>query len=482
MARYKVVGPPGTGKTRRLLNEVHKYVQKGTPLDKIGYFAFTRKAAGEARDRFLARNEDLTKKDIKYFQTLHSLAFNNLGLKEENVMQEGNYKAIGETCGIQIKYAAHETNNFNGIFSSDSEYLSLINLARVKQIPVEDQFDLNEHLTWITREKITAIEKEINYYKKTYGLIDFTDMIAKFLKQDKLKLPQFKVIFVDEAQDLSLIQWAMINKIEKDTKCDVWIAGDDDQAIFGWAGADVDSFIKWEGRELLLDQSQRVPSLIQQKALGVINRIYYNRIQKNYLPKDIPGNIYQRYKLNDIDMTKGDWLVLTRTKSIMKPIPPFLKRKGLYFNTAQGNSIGKSLHEDIQAWNEVKQGLAPPDIKRQRLEEITGEKNFDINLSWDAAFKNIALPKKEYMRAMLDNGEDLSKPARIKVSTIHGAKGGEATNVVLFLNQTTNTIKGAKKSQAKEEEEFRVWYVGITRTMENLFLIKCKNKMKEFKI
>ena len=50
MARYKVVGPPGTGKTRRLLNEVHKYVQQGTPLDKIGYFAFTRKAAREARD------------------------------------------------------------------------------------------------------------------------------------------------------------------------------------------------------------------------------------------------------------------------------------------------------------------------------------------------------------------------------------------------------------------------------------------------
>ncbi len=482
MARYKVIGPPGTGKTRRLLNEVHKYVQKDIPLDKIGYFAFTRKAAGEARERFLAKNEDLTKKDIKYFQTLHSLAFNNLGLKEENVMQEGNYKAIGETCGIQIKYAAHETNNFNGIFSSDSEYLSLINLARVKQIPVEDQFDLNEHLTWITREKITAIEKEINYYKKTYGLIDFTDMIAKFLKQDKLKIPQFKVIFVDEAQDLSLIQWAMINKIEKDTGCDVWIAGDDDQAIFGWAGADVDSFIKWKGRELLLDQSQRVPSLIQQKALGVINRIYYNRIQKNYLPKDIPGNIYQRYKLNDIDMTKGDWLILTRTKSLWKPIPPFLKRKGLYFNTVEGNSIGKTLHEDIQTWQEFKQGLTPPEIRRQRLEEVTGEKNFNINLNWDAAFKNIALTKREYMRSMLDNEEDLSKPPRIKVSTIHGAKGGEATNVVLFLNQTTNTIKGSKKSQAKEEEEFRVWYVGITRTMENLFLIKCKNKMKEFKI
>ena len=478
--RYKVVGPPGTGKTRRLLNEVHRYVQKGTPLDQIGYFAFTRKAAGEARDRFLEKNEHLTKKDIKYFQTLHSLAFNNLGLREENVMQEGNYKAIGETCGIQIKYASYETNNFNGIFSSDSEYLSLINLARVKQIPVEAQFDLNEHLTWITSEKLIAIEKEINHYKKTYGLIDFTDMLQKFL--DKGKPPKFKVIFVDEAQDLSLIQWSMIKKIEEETQCDVWIAGDDDQAIFGWAGADVNSFIKWTSKEILLRQSERVPRLIQQKALEIIQRIYVNRIPKDYLPKDVEGNIYQRYKLNDVDLTKGDWLILTRTKSLWKPIPPFLKRKGLYFNTVEGNSIGKTLYEDIQTWNELKQGLTPPDIKRQRLEEITGEKNFDLNLSWDSAFKNVALAKRQYMRAMLTNGEDLSKPPRIKVSTIHGAKGGEATNVVLFLNQTANTIKGSKKSQAKEEEEFRVWYVGITRTIENLYLIKCKNKMKEFKI
>jgi len=478
--RYKVVGPPGTGKTRRLLNEVHRYVQKGTQLDQIGYFAFTRKAAGEARDRFLAKNEHLTKKDIKYFQTLHSLAFNTLGLKEENVMQEGNYKAIGETCGIQIKYAAYETNNFNGIFSSNSEYLSLINLARVKQISAQQQFDLNEHLTWITRGKLLAIEKEINNYKQTYGLIDFTDMLQKFL--DKGKSPLFKVIFVDEAQDLSLIQWSMIKKIEEETQCDVWIAGDDDQAIFGWAGADVNSFIKWTSKEILLRQSERVPRLVQQKALEIIQRIYINRIPKDYLPKDAEGNIYYRYKINDIDMTKGEWLILTRTKSLWKPIPPFLKRRGLYFNTVQGNSIGKTLHEDIQTWNELVQGLTPPDIKRQKLEELTGEKNFNIHLSWNEAFKNVALTKRQYMKAMLLNGEDLSKPPRIKVSTIHGAKGGEATNVILFLNQTANTIKGSKKSQAKQEEEFRVWYVGVTRTIENLYLIKCKNKLKEFKI
>ena len=481
MARYKVVGPPGTGKTRRLLNTVHKYVKDGTRLDQIGYFAFTRKAAGEARDRFLAKNQHLDKKDIKYFQTLHSLAFNNLSLKEENVMQEGNYKSIGESAGIQIKYAAYETNNFNGIFSSDSEYLSLINLARVKQIPVEKQFNLNEHLTWIEKNKLLAIETEIKNYKKTYGLIDFTDMLEKFLQQHRDEIPKFKVIFVDEAQDLSLIQWSIIEKLEKDTGCDVWVAGDDDQAIFGWAGADVDSFINWKSREILLNKSERVPRSIQQKALGIINRIYYNRIQKDYLPKEETGHIFERYKLNDIDLTEGDWLILTRTKALLKPIAPYLKRRGLFFSTAQGNSIGKSLYEDILSWDKLKRGEPIGEVQEQRIKErVSGDK--DLTKEWYEAFNTGSLSQKEYMKAMLTNKENLSKDPRIKISTIHGAKGGEATNVVLFLNQTTNTIKGAKKSQAKQDEEFRVWYVGTTRTMQNLFVIKCKNKSKEFKI
>ena len=86
------------------------------------------------------------------------------------------------------------------------------------------------------------------------------------------------------------------------------------------------------------------------------------------------------------------------------------------------------------------------------------------------------------MKLLLLNNEDPTKEARIKVSTIHGAKGGEATNVVLFLNQTTNTMRGAKKSTAKRDEEYRVWYVGVTRSMQNLYLIKSQNRTKEFRI
>ena len=477
--RYKVIGPPGTGKTRRLLNEVQKYVKKGIPLNRIGYFAFTRKAAGEARDRYLKVETHLSKKDIKHFQTLHSLAFNNLGLKEENVMQELNYKRIGEECGIQISYAAYETNSWNGIFSSNSEYLNLINLARVRQTSPLEELDRNEHLGKIERFKLDAIAKEIDDYKKVNGLIDYTDMLDKFLKKGNVE-NKFDVIFVDEAQDLSIIQWKMIDQIEKDNQCDVWVAGDDDQAIFGWAGADVDSFINWKAEEIPLQQSERVPSEIQVKALGIIDRVQDNRLSKDYFPKKDSGEILIQFKLSAIDMNKGDWLILARTNPLLKPIPRYLKSMGLFFETAQGNSIGKTLFEDINYWNQMRKGEKIPEVHEQRVLERMSKR--DNKLEWYDAFDQVALSKKDYLRSMLANGEDLSKEPRIKVSTIHGAKGGEATNVVLFLNQTANTMKAAKKSVTKQDEEYRVWYVAVTRTIQKLYLIKCNNRQKEFLI
>ena len=477
--RYKVIGPPGTGKTRRLLNEVQKYVKKGTPLNRIGYFAFTRKAAGEARDRYLNVETHLSKKDIQHFQTLHSLAFNNLGLKEENVMQELNYKRIGEECGIQVTYASYETNSWNGIFSSDSEYLNLINLAAVRQTSPLEELDRNEHLGKIERFKLDAIAKEIDDYKDVKGRIDFTDMLDKFLDKGNIK-NKFDVIFVDEAQDLSLIQWKMIEKIERDNQCDVWVAGDDDQAIFGWAGADVDSFIDWKAKEIPLQQSERVPSEIQIKALQIIDRVQDNRLGKDYFPKKEMGEILVQFKLSAVDMTKGDWLILARTNPLLKPIPRYLKSQGLFFETAQGNSIGKTLFEDISYWNQMRKGEKIPEVHEQRVLERMSKR--DNTKEWYDAFDQVASSTKDYLRSMLANGEDLSKTPRIKVSTIHGAKGGEATNVVVFLNQTLNTMKAAKKSVTKQDEEYRVWYVAVTRTIQKLYLIKCNNRQKEFKI
>ena len=92
-----VLGPPGTGKTTTLLNEVDNYLKKTDP-DKIGYFAFTQKAAYHARDEAI-KKFNLTEDDLPYFRTLHSLAFRKLGLKKDQVMQSSHYKDLGRRLG-----------------------------------------------------------------------------------------------------------------------------------------------------------------------------------------------------------------------------------------------------------------------------------------------------------------------------------------------------------------------------------------------
>ena len=74
-------------------------------------------------------------------------------------------------------------NEFNGIFTSNSEYLSLINLATVRKIGVLDQLDRNEHLGKIERDKLQVVAKHIEDYKNTYQLIDYNDMLDKFINQ-----------------------------------------------------------------------------------------------------------------------------------------------------------------------------------------------------------------------------------------------------------------------------------------------------------
>ena len=489
---YKVIGPPGTGKTHYLLNKVKEYVKNGTPLNRIGYFAFTRKAAREARDRFLEEFTHLKKKDLKYFQTLHSFAFNYLGLKEEDVMQEEHYRSIGESIGVRIKYASYEINEYNGIFTSNSEYLNIINLAQVKQISSLDQLDLNEHLGKIERFKVDIISKEIESYKKTYNLIDFTDMIQKFINCGRC--PKFDVIFIDEAQDLSLIQWNMLKKLQENAD-DVYIAGDDDQAIFGWAGADVESFINFEAEEIPLTKSNRIPKEVQEIALKIISKIN-DRIDKTYKPRNELGSINIVFSINQLDMSKGSWLVLGRTNELIKNIIPILKRKGVYFENKSGKSISESLYKDILNWEKWRKGEKLNTIEITRIFERMN-KEFKEKLDKEFTLKEMGLKEKgpwydvfetvspqliAYIRSMRINGEDLRLPPRVKLSTIHGAKGGEADNVALLQDQTSNTLKASKKSTSKQDEENRVWYVGVTRTKQNLFLIRGKDRRKEYRI
>ena len=90
-----ILGPPGCGKTQTNSNLIHEYIKKGIAPDKIACVSFTKKAATESRER-VCKNWNLTEEDLPYFQTLHSMAFQALGRKPDEVMRPRDIKNIGQ--------------------------------------------------------------------------------------------------------------------------------------------------------------------------------------------------------------------------------------------------------------------------------------------------------------------------------------------------------------------------------------------------
>ena len=228
MISRKLFGPPGTGKTTRLLKYVKTFLKLGTPIDKIGYFAFTTKAANEAVDRMLDYHTAFQKKDLKHFRTLHSLAFNQLGMKKAQVMQDEHYEDIGRQLGIEVTvYSGGEETT--GFINSDSEYFNLINAARIKKMSIEEEYNTDMYSQDMDKRLLQIISDEVDSYKRAYGLVDFTDMIEKFIVSGLC--PKYDVAFIDEAQDLSSVQRLFFDKHIEGNKVKIFV-GDDKQTIY----------------------------------------------------------------------------------------------------------------------------------------------------------------------------------------------------------------------------------------------------------
>ena len=494
MISRKIYGPPGTGKTTKLIDYVKTFYKLGTPLDKIGYFAFTTKAANEAIDRMLDAYKHLQRKDLKHFRTLHSLAFNRLGMKKSEVMQDEHYEDIGRKLGIEVTVYSNGQET-TGFVDSNSEYFNLINAARIKEVSIEDEYNTGMYSYELEKNLLHILEGELNNYKDSFKLYDFTDMIEKF---NVAKLcPKYDVVFVDEAQDLSPIQWKMVDILRENSKY-VILAGDDDQAIYGWAGADVLKFIATQAKkDIILPQSYRVPGSVQDIADKILDRIPDNRrVKKNWKSRDEKGKVNYITTIDDAPLYKGNWLVLARTNDRLEKLKPILKDMGIYFQFKGRKSFTASLFRSIlnyTRWQNKGENLSLSELKdifeytqsshtvsEERLYDLT-EFGFSNTQRWYDVFK---LNPEEclYVREMLRQEEELNKDARVQLSTIHSAKGGQADNVLLILDNTKTIREATEKSDDKHDEEHRVWYVGVTRTKQNLYIMTAKKEDKGYDI
>ena len=187
--------------------------------------------------------------------------------------------------------------------------------------------------------------------------------------------------------------------------------------------------------------------------------------------------------------------MLARYNDKLNRLKPTLKERGIYFEFKDRKSYKVTLFRTILNYIRWQKGddLSLSEVKdifeyTNTKEELTEERmynleefGYDKNIPWYDEFTS-DYEECLYIREMLSNGEELRKNPRVKLSTIHSAKGGEADNVLLILDNTKTIRDALDKSSDKQDEEHRVWYVGVTRTKQNLYIMAAKKEDQGYDI
>lgn len=490
-----ILGPPGTGKTTKLLSIVDDELNSGLQPEQIGYVSFTRKAADEAMER-ACEKFGFDRKRFPYFRTLHSLCFHALSMSNSDIFEGKKILEFGDSIGIKFtEFKRMDESTMFG-FSEGDRALFMDNLARVMCVPLRELYNRgDDDISWTT---VDYISRSLDEYKKKKGLMDFTDMLIMFVQQDWS--PPIEVLLVDEAQDLSILQWRVVEKLAQKAKRVVF-AGDDDQAIYRWAGAAVDHFVDMAGDVTVLNQSWRVPKAVQRVADGIIGKVKHRR-PKEWNPREDEGDVQTVSGLAEIDLWTDDILFLSRNGYTLRKLENYLKAEGVLYEIRGASSIKKATLNNIKLWEHLRAGgsILAEDAVRiysmirtghgvargyKQLPGVPADKEVDIDWLkqygglttddiWHKSLNMMDANDQNYLLRALQKGEKLGRGPRIRLSTIHGSKGGQADHVVLMPDMARRTYK---EYELNPEDEARVWYVGATRAKQKLTLFKPYTKL-----
>jgi len=499
MKRIKIPGPPGTGKTHRLIHhyldlEINTYK---TEQSKILYVGFSNAAVDEAKERI---NKLYPGNQIQ-ISTLHALGRQTLNLDPKLLLKGNRWNEFKTVKGHgDIEFDGKESDT--GHYEYSNDILKLIQFTKNKLKGINDLGHMAHEMGLQDDVNIDAAKQlyqDIEDYKRDTKMYEFSDMIKKFIDEGcSLSLD---AVFLDEAQDLNPLQWRMFYQIEKTCQRSL-VAGDDDQTIFSFTAASPTEFINLEGTLDAQIQSNRVPINIHKEAMSILDNIE-ERLDKEWLPRGgDEGQVIDGLDLYDIDFDTENWMILTRINKQQESIVEHLETGNHYFFCSRAELIKKNMIRAWRVWDRLNQGasvsgeeaellyselLSKKQVARGfasgktvrplytvTLEELKESHGLLVEGDWKQL--EFSDDQKTYIQNLINKGEDLHQDPRITVSTIHKAKGKECDNVILFTDISYKPFHESLKSQSLKDTEHRVWFVGVTRAKKKLFYMNKNTK------
>lgn len=504
-----IVAGPGAGKTRTLVERIAWLVtEQDVAPESIIALTFSNRAAREMAERTQARLSSLTA-GSPTVETFHRLGFtiikehlDLLGLPPSvSILSEEDAEALFKECAPQDE-----------IGDLDALERALTTLyAGASGDP-----DALRELAGRTQ----AIAPEYAAAKRERGALDFTDMLmlplmllAEHAEVRTVYQRRWAHVFVDEYQDVNVFQYLLL-RLLCPAGSDLCVIGDPDQAIYGFRGADVRYFLRFrqdypDAGQVELTRNYRSSRTIVTASSQVIARD--SLPGRRALWSELPGPEIEiaglptppaeaEYVVQTIESLLGgishfsvdsgrggdggtdlgfnDIAVLYRTHSMGEEVQQALERSGIPYQRAARKDIFR--RADVRR---VLATLSPEDETpptRALLEAclalgITQETLAEP--AWAALLQraqwadNLAF----FLQSLqLDRDIDIYDPraARVTLMTTHAAKGLEWEVVFLVGCEEGSFPHPA----APEDEERRLFYVGMTRARLQLHLCYAESR------
>ncbi|HUG27476.1 MAG TPA: UvrD-helicase domain-containing protein [Gemmatimonadales bacterium] len=236
-----VLAGAGSGKTRVLTTRIAALIsQHGVPPDRIFAVTFTNKAAGEMKGRVGA----LLRRDPAglWIGTFHSLSARLLRRDAERLGFTRQFTIFDETDRLSVVKRLLDRGGHPAKLFPPKTIQAIISGAKNRlqspeSLAASATFD---RVVQVAAEVYTALGREL----KAQNAMDFDDLMLHPLTllrehPDRLAYWQdrFAFVLVDEFQDTNRAQYQLVRMLG--AHGNVFAVGDDDQAIYGWRGAEV---------------------------------------------------------------------------------------------------------------------------------------------------------------------------------------------------------------------------------------------------
>ena len=565
----RLFGGPGSGKTTALLDRVEGILEADdTDVRDVLVVSYTRAAAAEIRER-LAERLDVSPRSLKgNVCTMHAKAYELLDLSRGDVVGEDDKESFCEEYGLEFedqhggagRRTARSTTIGNKIIAT-SQWLQRTERDVADWYDVPFQWDVEEVRlppeedpnaqqgnkytpTWPSDDDRIDIPEAIRAwrgYKGDNGLVGFADMLERVAGRSLV--PSVDHLVLDEFQDITTLQYGVFEEwrphMEK-----VLIAGDDDQVVYAWQGADPDLLLETDvDEDVVLPNSYRLPSEI----LNVVNaeiRHIDKRQEKDLHPRKEGGTVEAiespsmlelvrnvRYTVED---DEGSVMCLFRARYQMFDfIDEFIDRGIPFTMLTDGRMWTDRVQDYVAAIEKIDAGEPVTLLEARRLADMLQESAFgtndrdefydllddreeaadadDITLidvpvddmtefipfmpdpaSADDMVRKVTSFQRKSMGAYFGGDYEGMDPTRVRVGTIHSAKGREADHVFVATDLTEKVVeqmaasiddptdvagieeftKSTSPVPVLTDNERRVFYVGMSRARERLVVLE----------